>query len=173
MEQDQTPFTVIGYSFLKAGQIDAILQDIMATNWYSQWVPKRTLTIRAEMRPNLSEGWKGVDYLAKTGGFMPTKREIAFSLSINKETSPEVVKQITKAFSEAFNTGMKKLLHGVKPDPSEPVVNAATKELIKSRRELQDKKPELNLTKWNQQQSSEWERYPIKAQVRGARPKKG
>jgi hypothetical protein len=150
MEQYQKPFTVMGYSFLRANHVDAILQEIMATHWYSQWLPKHALTIRAQMRANLNQNWVGMNDPVALGVFMPMKREISFSLNIDKAVAPEIVNQIIAAFSQAFNTRMMAMLHGAKPDVFEPVAAAPVNESIKRR--------PLNLL--------EWERYPIKAMVR-------
>jgi hypothetical protein len=150
MEKDQKSFTVMGHSFLRANHVDAILQEIMATPWYSQWLPKNALTIRAEMRANLNQNWMGMNDLGVLSIFLPMKREISFSLSIDKVAAPEIVEKIIAAFREAFNIRMMAMLHGTKPDVFEPVAAAPVNESIKRR--------PLNLL--------EWERYPIKTMVR-------
>ncbi len=172
MGHNQKLFTVKGYSFLRADQIDSILQDIMTTDWCSQWIPKQMLAINMQMRPNVPKVWKGLDGLGAMGSITPMKREITFSLSLDKQIQPECVKEIISAFSEQFSTRMKKILHGVKSDPPGPFITHALKKTIKTRPELHDKPPELKLTTLAQTQASEWERYAVKAWVRSPKSKR-
>src|SRR5688572_8883738 len=122
MGKDQKPFMVMGYSFLKANQIDVILQEIMAIHWYSQWLPKSALTIRAEMRPDLNQNWMDFNEVR------PTKRTINFTLEIDRSVAPEIVNQIIAVFGKAFHARMMAMLHGTKPDPSKQLATVTMNE---------------------------------------------
>jgi hypothetical protein len=149
MKHYQKRFTVMGYSFLSDDQIAAILDDIMAMDWCSQWLTQKKLTITSEIRTALTHNWGGTATSPELDGFMPMKREIPFMLHMDMAIVPEVVRQISHAFSEAFDTRMKAILHGKAPSPFVSVLADSRK----------DDKP------------IEWERYPIKAYMTGRRLK--
>jgi hypothetical protein len=148
MGKDQIPFIVRGYSFLQANQIDLILQEMIAAHWYSQWLPKYGVTIRAEMRTNLDQNKLGNQTA------LPVKRAIHFLLGVDKSVTPEIMDQIIAAFSDAFLGRMRAILHGANSDVRDLAVVAAVN------------KSHPHAARTRQPNIIEWQSYPIKAQVR-------
>ncbi len=154
MIQDQKSFMVMGYSFLRADQITSISQEIMSTNWYSQWLPKRTLTIHADMNANLNRNWADMNDAVELSDLTPTKRVINFSLDVDKRVAPEILEKVIMAFREAFNMRMMAITHGAIAACYEPVA-----EFIEEGASFEARKHQPNLI--------EWESYPVKAVRRG------
>ncbi len=151
MQQDQIPFTVMGYGFLQADQIDLILQEVMTTEWYKRQLPEGTLTIRADIRDNLDRNRVGVRDAARPDDFVPMKRVINFSLNFDRKVAPEIVEKIIRVFRLAFNFQMMAMRHGTKSDASASMIAATLHKVIKQR------PPSV----------IEWESYPVKAVRRG------
>lgn len=147
MQQDQIPFTVMGYGFLQADQIDLILQEVMTTDWYNRVLPGGKLTIHADMRDNLDRNQIGVNAAVASGDFIPMKRVINFSLNFDRKVAPEIVEKIIRVFRLAFNFQMMAMSHGTKSDGSGSMIAATLHKVTR-------KRPPTII---------EWESYPVKA----------